>query len=77
MRSNSCVTMDRCVSAESLAGMFSVCVQGLFSPSAPVNVTRVLSEAGMTRMMPGSMSLGLDSLRQHRKSQYPGNGKGG
>ncbi|KAM7408281.1 hypothetical protein PAMA_002135 [Pampus argenteus] len=36
-----------------------------------------LTESRMGRMMPGSTSLCLSSLQQHRKSQYPGNGLGG
>ncbi|KAM9847715.1 endothelial PAS domain-containing protein 1b [Aulostomus maculatus] len=35
-----------------------------------------LAESGMGRMMPGSMMRFLNSLQQHRKSQYPGNDTG-
>ncbi|XP_068183026.1 endothelial PAS domain-containing protein 1-like isoform X2 [Antennarius striatus] len=34
----------------------------------------LLTESGMGRTMPGSVSFHLDSLQEHRKSQYPGNG---
>lgn len=36
-----------------------------------------VSESGMGRMMPGSMSSCLSSLPQHRKCQYPENGIAG
>ncbi|XP_042358336.1 endothelial PAS domain-containing protein 1-like [Plectropomus leopardus] len=39
--------------------------------------TGSLAVSEMGRMMPGSMSSCLSSLKQHRKSQYPGNGTGG
>uniref|UniRef100_A0A3Q3CBT3 Endothelial PAS domain protein 1b n=1 Tax=Haplochromis burtoni TaxID=8153 RepID=A0A3Q3CBT3_HAPBU len=82
IRSDSC--MDRSLCAGSLAGMLVQQMDGnhVLSSLPRISCTfltsrSLLSESEMARMMPGNMAPCLNSLQQHRKSLYAGNGISG
>lgn len=83
MRDDGCAPLDRSLSSGSLAGQNSPpsnteCRLEISPRKGSVTTSRVsTSDAVMGRMMSGSVSSYLNSLQQHRKSQYTGNTIGG
>lgn len=81
MRDDGCAPLDRSLSSGSLAGQNSPpskCRLEISPRKGSVTTSRVsTSDAVMGRMMPGNVSSYLNSLQQHRKSQYAGNTIGG